>query len=343
MIISQCACSGKQQPLSGEDWLLDTYCTITLYKGGSQQTIDEAFGLARDYEALLSRTLEGSDVYNFNASQEGCVVGSDMFVLVMEALQFAALSDGLFDPTVGSVTPLWDFGADSPSLPDPDLLAEALTHTGKYSQLGFSPVSAENAPQAPSPELINAEMFRGVRYFISKQDPDVKLDLGAIAKGYIADRLADYLRSQGVSSAVISLGGNLMLIGNKPGAKSWNIGINDPSGGKDARQSIIASLELGECSAVTSGIYERCFELDGKRYHHVLDPLTGYPADTDLVSATVYGPLSMNCDALSTCCLLCGSEKALELIESYEGYECVLIKEDGSLLLSGGAECKEAK
>ena len=346
LIVSQCGCSGKQEVISGQDWLLDTSCSIVLYKGGSAQTIDKAFSLGRDYEALLSRTMEGSDVWNFNHSETGCTVGSDLFVLTMEAVQYAMATDGLFDPTVGSVSSLWDFGAAEPALPDAQALEEGLTCTGSYGALGFRPVAAEDAPARISPELINAEMFQGVRYFISKPDPGVMLDMGAIAKGYIADRLADFLRAEGIKSAIISLGGNIVLVGDKPGNSPWIIGIQDPGykeyeGSGD--RSILGSLELGEGSVVTSGTYERCFDLQGQTYHHVLDPRTGYPAETDLDSATVIGPQSICCDALSTCCLLSGSQKALELIERYEGYECVLVKTDGTLLQSSGADLKPAK
>ena len=333
MIIAQCACTpqipqdeGVYELSFAEDWLLNTYCYIQIPEKDKEDLIRETFALAREYENRLSRTVESSEIGRFNASTGGCAVSEDTGRLLGDCRAAYELSGGMLDVTMGAVTGLWDFSAEDPQVPDAAAIAEGLTHVGRWEELHIGPEdgSAEN------------------RWDIVKDDPDIRLDLGAVAKGYIADRAADFLRSSGVSRAVINFGGNVVFVGTKSGGSAWACGIEDPSAGQSGdliqERSIVGTVNCVEGSVVTSGTYERCFEKDGVLYHHVLDTRTGYPVETDLLSATVIGPSSETCDILSTTCLLLGSEKGLALIEEQEEYEAVFILRDHSILQSTGAD-----
>ena len=159
------------------------------------------------------------------------------------------------------------------------------------------------------------------------------MDPGGAAKGYVADRIAEYLNAQKITGAIINMGGDMRLIGQKSDGGIFNIGINDPFG----KGSCICSLSLTDKSVATSGTYERCFTKDGKTYHHILDTKTGYPADTDIVSATVITNDTEAADCLATACILLGSAKALPLIESLDYTEAVMILSDGTITQTSGA------
>ena len=339
LIISQCACTpqipedeGVRELSFGEDWLLNTYCYIQIPKNGQEDTIRKAFSVARDYENMLSRTIESSDIGRFNASQGGCRVDVETALLLQDCRDAYALSGGMLDVTMGAVTSLWDFSAEEPQVPEAAAIEEGLRHVGLWDELWIEPETGSD------------------KWEILKGDPGMMLDLGAVAKGFIADRTASYLAQHGIERAVINFGGNVVFLGEKSGGGAWACGIEDPAEGQGEDliqdRAILGTVSVtagdsGQVSVVTSGTYERCFEQDGVLYHHVLDPRTGYPVETDLLSATVTGPSSEMCDILSTTCLLLGSEQAMELIGSQDGYEAVFILQDRSIVKTGGADFKE--
>jgi thiamine biosynthesis lipoprotein len=342
LIISQTACTPQTQPQHGEsndsfreDWLLNTYCTIKVFGIVEDAPIREAFAYAREYENLLSRTVETSDVGRFNASEAGCQISDETALLLGNCLYAQELTDGKFDVTVGSLTELWNFSAEEPHVPAPEAIAEALTHVGNWDR---SSVEA----------TVCSSHGTGHDYQLSKTDPLLKLDLGAAAKGFIADRTAAFLRGKGAERAIVNFGGNIVFIGSKEDGSAWNCGIEDPAEGQSEAliqdRGIVGTVscrpktEDGIISVVTSGTYERCFVEGGVLYHHVLDPATGYPVETDLLSATVIGEDSSWCDILSTSCLLLGSGKGMDLIETQDGYEAVFILSDGSIVQSSGAD-----
>ena len=173
--------------------------------------------------------------------------------------------------------------------------------------------------------------------------PETHLDLGAIAKGYIVDQVREFLKENGVTRGIVDFGGNIAVIGEKPDGSPWLIGIKKPvsssdvSAGQNTMLGIVSVKPDG--TAVTSGTYERKFEQDGVLYHHILDPATGYPCETDVASVTVVSTLdSADCDALSTMCLLYGLDDGLELIESLDGVEAVFVTDSGEVHCSSGAE-----
>lgn len=313
-IIPQTGCgTGKDLPVSGQDFCFDTVCGVTIYdmesggKDEAEKVIDDVFSECGRYEGLLSRTREGSDIWNINHADGKAVKCADETVdVIKKGIEYSVMSDGVFDITVGSLTGLWDFKSDEPEVPAKEDIKEAVSHIG-YENI----------------EIRENE--------VALRDPAAVIDLGGIAKGYVADRLTQYMEERGVKSAVISLGGNIVCIGEKrtgTEAGKFRIGIETPY---SDMKKISGVTEMSDGTAVTSGVYERYFEADGKKYHHILDPKTGYPAESDLLSVTVTAEKdrSADCDALATICILEGLDKGKELLEGMEGYEGLFIDKDG--------------
>lgn len=297
---------GTQQPLVREDFLLDTFVSVTLYDGGEDQA-QGALDLCRSYEEIFSRTDPDSELYRLN-HREISQVSDALAEVIALGLNYAQRTGGAFDITTGSITSLWDFSAEAPQIPDPAAVSEGLTH------VGWEKVDLNG----------NTVTF---------SDPGTMIDLGGIAKGYIADRMANYLRQEGVTSAIIDLGGNLYCLGTKPGGDSFQVGIQYPY---EDRQTVIGSLPASDLSVVTSGVYERCFTVEGKLYHHILDTSTGYPVENDLLSVTIVSDASVDGDALSTACFALGLEEGVALIENTEGAEAVFVTDDFATHITSG-------
>ena len=294
IIIPQTGCGGKE-PVSGSEFCLDTSCEITIYdmEGMSEDKaagiIDQAFAEIREYENMLSRTVEGSDVYRINhAEGKSTEVSEETLDVIRTGLLMAELSGGKFDITVGALTDLWKFTSDNPSVPEDQEISKALETVG-YENI----------------------TMKGNEVGLS--DSETRIDLGGVAKGYIADKTGEYMEAQGVTKAIINLGGNITAIGEKEEDTPWTIGIERPY---SDRSEIVGSIRVSDKTVVTSGIYERQFVEDGVRYHHVLDPQTGYPAETDLEAVTITAVKGNSgfCDSLSTACLILGKEKAHRLV-----------------------------
>ena len=305
LLLSGC---GEPQPLVREDFLLDTFVSVTLYDGSEEQA-QGALDLCRSYENIFSRTAPDSELYRLN-HREISQVSDDLAEVIALGLDYAQLTGGAFDITTGSITSLWDFASDTPQVPDPAAVKEGLAH------VGWEKVALNG----------NTVTF---------SDPETIIDLGGIAKGYIADRMAEYLRGEGVTSAIIDLGGNLYCLGTKPGGQPFQVGIQYPY---EDRQTVIGSLPAEDLSVVTSGVYERCFTVDGKLYHHILDTTTGYPVENDLLSVTIISDASVDGDALSTSCFALGMEAGMSLIENLEGVEAIFITNDFATHITSGLE-----
>lgn len=305
LLLSGC---GGPQPLIREDFLLDTFVSVTLYDGSEEQA-QGALNLCRSYENIFSRTAPDSELYRLN-HREISQVSDDLAEVIALGLDYAQLTGGAFDITTGSITSLWDFASDTPQVPDPAAVKEGLAH------VGWEKVALDG----------NTVTF---------SDPETIIDLGGIAKGYIADRMAEYLRGEGVTSAIIDLGGNLYCLGTKPGGQPFQVGIQYPY---EDRQTVIGSLPAEDLSVVTSGVYERCFSVDGKLYHHILDTTTGYPVENDLLSVTIISDASVDGDALSTSCFALGMEAGMSLIENLEGVEAIFITNDFATHITSGLE-----
>ena len=223
------------------------------------------------------------------------------------------MSNGAFDITIGSISSLWDFKAESPSIPDAAAIADDVSHVN-YKNI-----------------MIQDNTVRLL-------DPYAKLDVGAVAKGYIADRLRDYLEEEGIDHAMIDLGGNIIAMGSKLDGSDYNIGIQKPF---DENGTPITSVKLSDKSIVTSGVYQRYFEQDGKIYHHILDPATGYPCENNLYSVTIITDSSLTADALSTTCFLLGYEKGMNLINQLNNVDAVFITNDNQIHYSKNFQHKQ--
>lgn len=290
---------GRQEYYEKQDFALSTEISIRVYTEEDAACLDGCFSLIREYEQKLSRTLKNSEIARLNR-RETKEISEDTADLLAAGLRYSELSGGAYDIAIATLTSLWDFLAAEPSVPDADEIKEAAIWADYTAvHLDGTTVTFDN---------------------------DITgIDLGSIAKGYIADRVRDYLAENGVESAVISLGGNVLLLGSKPDGSDFNIGIQEPFGSRSDYSGVVS---LSDLSLVTSGVYERYFEEDGRRYHHILNPNTGYPYENGLLSVTIIGPRSMDCDGLSTACFSLGLEKGMELIDSIPDYYAIFITED---------------
>ena len=297
-------CTAK--PVIKEAFMLDTFVALTVY--GEEKALDDALGLCALYEEQYSRT-RGGFVGLINAADGAPVyVAAETKALLQAALAYSAMSDGFFDITIGGVSALWDFTSGEAVLSHADDIENALTGVG-YENL----IIEDNA----------------VRLANSAQ-----LDLGAIAKGYIADRMAENLAASGAEAAVVNLGGNIVTVGNRPGGGMWEIGVQKPFA---AARELAGVLRFhGGMAVVTTGVYERGFNADGVYYHHILDPATGYPAASDLVSVTILHESGMAADALGTVVFGMGAEAGLEFLNNLPGAEGVLITTDDVILTTTG-------
>ncbi|NLH01815.1 MAG: FAD:protein FMN transferase [Clostridiales bacterium] len=305
-ILTSCT-DTREIKTSKSAFVLNTIATITIYGMTNEKILDECFNLCRHYESLFSRTDENSEIYKLNARKIS-VVSDETAELISKGLYFSKLSGGKFDITIEPLSSLWNFSSDSPAVPEQSAIDDALRH------VGYKSVTVSG----------NTVAF---------DDEYTRLDLGAIAKGYIADKLKDYLISQGVEKAIINLGGNVLCIGGKTSSRGFEIGIQRPFG-----DGAIAAVSVSDMSVVTSGVYERYFSENGKRYHHILNPKTGYPYENGLLSVTIVGKNSCDCDALSTLCFALGMDDGLQLINSMDGFYALFITDDYKLHFSEGAE-----
>ncbi|MCI6553739.1 MAG: FAD:protein FMN transferase [Lachnospiraceae bacterium] len=304
------SCARQTTPISRTGFYFDTMIRITLYDTHDESLLEGCFALAETYENMLSRTREGSDIWKLNHARGNPVeVQADTLTLLRAALDYAELTEGRVDPTIASVSALWDFSdPDAGGLPPSGQLQEALTHVD----------------------------YRRVRILdrtVTLEDPAAAIDLGFIAKGFIADRLRDYLTAREVGSAVINLGGNVLTIGTKPDGSPFQVGIQKPFAPEGTAALILPAADL---SLVSSGIYERYFEAGGSIYHHILDTKTGYPVRNSLSAVTILSRSSMEGDALSTACFILGLDEGMALIESLEDTEAVFLTSDGSIHLTSG-------
>lgn len=308
-------CARNTTPISRTDFYFDTVIQITLYDTEDESVLDGCFALAEKYENLFSATKEGSDVWNINHGNGKTVtVSEETAALLVTAADCANTTEGAIDPTIRPVSALWNFGSDSePHVPEDAAIKEALSHVS-YENIRFG-------------TALSDETGEPVYRTVTLADPEAAIDLGFIAKGYIADKMKEYLLSQGVKSACISLGGNVLAIGEKPDGSPFRIGIQEPfaESGKS-----LDTVEIRDTSVVTSGIYERCFYENDVLYHHVLDTATGYPVENELAGVTIICPSSVKADALSTACLCLGLEKGRQFLDGEKDVAYLLVTRDGT-------------
>ena len=303
----------NSDPIQRTDFLLNTFVDIKIYDSDDTTILDDAMAICKDYESRFSRTIETSEIYELNhrtPDQQTFELSDDTAELLENALHYCELSDGAFDITIEPVSSLWDFTSGEAVIPDESAISSAVQHVG-YENL-----------------VLDGNTLT----FLS---PDTTLDLGAIAKGYIADQIKEHLEESGVKSAIINLGGNVLCVGAKPNGSPFKIGLQKPFA--EASETF-ATVSIDDMSVVTSGVYERHFEVDGKNYHHILDPETGYPYDNGLISVTILSESSVDGDGLSTTCFSLGLEKGLELVNALDGVYACFIDENYNIYYSDGME-----
>ena len=302
-------CQARPKQLARTDYLLDTVVTLTLY-GATEADLDAAFNEIRRLNGLLDAYSPDSDLGKLQAAagREPVAASPETMELLLFAKEMYEKTGGYLDVTVGPLIDLWDIRNGGHYPTDRELSAA-------LDLLGMDDLVLDEG--------------KGTAYLARS---GMRLDLGALAKGYIADRVKALLLERGVKSGVIDLGRNILLIGEKPGKAAFSIGIQSPGSAGE----MLRVLSLRDKSLVTSGTYERYFEHEGKRYHHVLDPFTGFPADRSLAAVTVLSDSSLWGDALSTACLLLGADDGLKLVDSIPDVEALFVLADGSVITSAG-------
>lgn len=303
-----CGCSKlSTQPLTYTGTALDTVISIQIYDSSDEALLDHCVELCEQYEGQFSRTIETSEISLINNAGGNAVeVSEETIKLIKKGIYYGDLSSGAFDITIGSVSSLWDFTSENAVPPSDEAIATALAH------VNYENIIIENNT-------------------VRLTDPYSKIDLGAIAKGYIADRIKDYLESEGVKHALINLGGNVLAIGNKLDGSDFNIGIQTPF---DLEAGPITSAKINDQSIVTSGNYQRYFEYENTLYHHILDPATGKPCNNGLNSVTIITDSSLTADALSTTCFVLGPEKGMKLINQLDNVDAIFIDENNNITYS---------
>ncbi len=308
----------------------DTIINITLYDtdtSHAEATLDQCFDLAETYENMISRTVEGSDIWQINhAAGNPVPVHDETLELLQSALSYAELTNGQIDPTIATLSALWNFSENNAAqgsaiIPADAAIQEALSHVD-YHAIQID----ENTKT------------------VTLTDPEASIDLGFIAKGYIADQMRTQLLSCNVEHALIDLGGNILAIGGKPDSNGqitdFRIGVRKPF---SADGETLVVLPLKDKSVVSSGNYERYFEKDGTIYHHILDTSTGYPIQNHLYQVTILSDSSLEGDALSTTCYVLGLEKGMQLIESIPHVEAIFVTDDDELHYSSGIPSETAE
>lgn len=297
--------SGSSELISRTGFVLGTVVTVKLLENGSEELLDQAFMRLQQIDALMSSNEEDSDIAKLNRQFE-VRVSPDTFKVIEAAIEYGDISEGRFDITLGPVINLWRIGTEEANVPDKLAIEEMLRHVD-YTKIQLLDNYTVRIPEGSS------------------------IDLGGIAKGYAADELSKILIDGGVTKAIINLGGNIKVIGNKSEDKPFNIGIQSPD---ENRNDYLGIIEAADKTIVTSGDYERYFIEDGIRYHHIFDAKTGYPYTTEVAAVTVVCENSMEADALSTILFMMPIHEGLEFVGTLDGVDCIYITKDMNLFFS---------
>ncbi len=299
----------QQSPRFAQRTLFNFNTVCVLGGAMANSVLEEAQELCERCEQLFSRTISTSDVARINAAA-GVPVEVDALTaeLIAASLGYCEASGGLFDITIGTVSELWDFTEGV--VPAPDALSEALPHVGW--------------------EHVHVEGTR-----VQLDDPHTHLDLGGIAKGFVTDKLMELFMRHEVQDAFVNLGGNVAVLGHNEQGKAWSVGVRDPFGTSDA--DVVAKVSTTSGSLVTSGLYERSFEQDGRRYWHILDPRTGYPVETSLASASLLCKKSIDGDGYTKPLFMLELDEALAFVQNKRDVQALLIDQDATFHTTPGA------
>lgn len=315
--LTGCGADSKDtEPRTYTHFCFDTVCQITIYSSYSKNESDivnTCFEMCDKYDNLFNKHNKKSELYKINSHKSEYIeVSSDTMEIIHDSIYYSDLSGGAFDITISPLTDLWDIN-NNPHIPNEKEINNDLKYVN-YKDI----LIKDNA--------------------VGLSRKQQSMDLGGIAKGYVADRLKTYLKEKKISSAIINLGGNILTIGDNNN-QDFVIGIKKPFGERDTDYS--AKIKIKDKSVVTSGVYERYFKENNKLYHHILNPETGYPVDNNLYSVTIISKKSEEGDALSTAVFVMGLEKGLSLINSMDDTYAVFITDDYKIHLSDGLRMNE--
>lgn len=294
------------ESLSSELYAMDTVMTLTAYGPNAQNALAEAENEITRLDTLFSISSENGDIYRVNQYEEGDL-SEDSLTLLSSALNYYTETGGIFDCTIEPVMEAWGFTTQDYRVPEQAELDDLL------SRVDASCISL-TGNHVTLPE-------------------NVRLDLGGIAKGFTSARVMKVFAENGVTSGIISLGGNVQTLGKKPDGSLWRVGVQDPVNQDD----MFAVVEVADEAVITSGAYQRYFEQDGIHYHHIIDPRTGYPANNGLISVTIISPDGTLADALSTSLFIMGPEKAAAFWQNHrDQFDAILMTDNGDVLVTSG-------
>ena len=304
LFLTGCSAESSPEPVQGTFFAMDTVMDFTIY--GESGLIDQSESLIASLESLVSVTDTGSELYAINQTGSGTLTGKASS-LMEQALEICRRTDGALDLSIYPIVRAWGFTTGSYQVPD----------------------------EAEIQALLPLVDYRKIQYDAADGDVTLpvgmKIDLGSVAKGYAGQLVAQMLREHGVQSALLNLGGNVQTVGAKPDGSPWQIGIKDPQG-----EDAMMVLSVEDQAVVTSGGYERYFEQDGQTYWHIMDPSTGHPADSGLISVTIVGDEGVVCDGLSTALFVMGLEKAADLWAQSGDFEAVFVTASGEVYITEG-------
>lgn len=303
----------EETPYTQQDFAMDTLIVQSIYGDLGEEAAAANKTLLDDLENKLSMYKQDSEISQVNAKAgltevRRLEVSDDTYNLLVRGKELGEQTQGLFDITIGPLSRLWNITGENPQVPSEDEITKTLSYVD-YTQLSFDDSN----------------------HSVRLQKPFMQIDLGGIAKGYACDKIKASMAEQGVTSATVSLGGNVLVIGKKPNGEDFSVGIRDPFGGDN---DIMGTLAAPDKILATTGAYERYFEQDGKVYHHVLDPRTGYPCETELASVTVISEDGTLADCLSTTFYIAGKQAVLDNLNNYEEFALIAIDQDKNVYIS---------
>ncbi|MCE5220861.1 MAG: FAD:protein FMN transferase [Clostridium sp.] len=293
-------------------YALGTIINLSAYGNKGEQAIEKAIEKLNDIDDKMSAFKEYSEISKINVAA-GISAGSvskDTYYVVKKAIEYSKVLEGTFDPTIRPLVSLWNIGTKEETIPENSQIEE------KLKLVNYN-------------DVILDENNHSIMLKNRKQ----ALDVGGIAKGFAADEVRDIFHQHNIKSALIDLGGNIFALGSRTDGKSWRVGIQNPI---EPRGEYIGILSVKNKSIVTSGNYERYFMKDGKRFHHIIDPKTGYPSESKIISATIISDNSIDGDGLSTGVYILGVDKALSIIEEIKGIDAILVTEDKKVYMTAG-------
>lgn len=308
LLLSGCAdpAAREDESASRSVFAMDTVMDVTAYGPNGEKAAVAAVNRITALEQAFSVTIDGSDIYAVNhAYGKPVTVSDDTAALLSEALRFCMLTHGALDVSVYPVLKAWGFTTQDYRVPKADELQELL------ARVDYAKVQCDgNTVTVPA---------------------NMEIDLGSVAKGYTGDQIMQIFRDNGVTSGMVSLGGNVQTLGSKPDGSPWRIAIQNPLG-----DGYVGVVEVRDEAVVTSGGYERYFERDGEVYWHIIDPATGAPAKNGVISATIVSGSGTRCDALSTALFILGADGAETYWRTHGDFDYLLVLEDGSIVVSQG-------